>query len=143
MPYAIVRLSDEAIVRQFNNIPKSLQIGKRRVVSPVAVGDEGLGHRFVEVVRVTWDRPGSYYTQGPDTAVLSGNVLFIKREWTAWTQQEIDADVAAKEASTIDDIMDQRQTRAIFALVNEVRQLKGQSRINRTQFRNWFEGLTE
>jgi hypothetical protein len=137
MPYAIVRLSDEAIVRQFNDIPKSLQIGKRRVVSPVAVGDEGLGHRFVEVVRVTWDRPGPYYTQGPDTAFRSGNVLYIKREWTAWTQAEIDAYEAQQGDALIDELLAGKLGKILFALAKA----DPMPNLTPTQFRNYVKGL--
>tara|TARA_R110000772_G_scaffold99174_1_gene198767 strand:- start:40608 stop:41051 length:444 start_codon:yes stop_codon:yes gene_type:complete len=147
MPYAIIKVSDESIVREFPSIPKAFQIGNRRIVAPVSVGNEGIidgeTYRFVELVRVGWNRPGPYYTQGTDTPILTSTSMTITRQWTVWTQQEIDDYLAAQDVTEVNEIMDQRTTRALFAIVNEIRVLKSQPELSKAQFRTWFEGLAE
>ena len=102
MPYAIVRIADGAIVRRFNDIPPKLDVGKQRVVSPVTVGDQGLGHRFIQVDQIGFDRPGEYFHQGadardqPEGQAFVGNTLTITRQWSAWTQAEINAQETAQ-----------------------------------------------
>lgn len=111
MPYAIIEIATGTVYRRFDTLPKSFQIGNKRVVSPVAVGDEGLGYRFVDLVEVNFPQPGTYFTQGADTPVLNGNTLTITRAWIAWTQQEIDAyelarkDGIAAQFDSVDDIV--------------------------------------
>lgn len=107
MSYAIVKLDTGDIVARYSVIPGSFEVivdgNNKRIISPVNVGDEGLGYRFVQLDEVGFARPGTYYTQGDDEAVLNGDVLTVTRSWIPWTQQEIDD----YEASRRDDIADQ------------------------------------
>lgn len=118
MPYAIENIETGAIVRRFASMPEAFDLPDgRRVVAPVAVGDEGLGHRFIEVIEVNFSRPGPYYTQGDDTTERDGNTITVTREWVAWTQQEIDAHVASQR-DTLAAMLDQQEDilRAVFAV---------------------------
>lgn len=107
MPFAIIKSDTQEVVQRFGTLPPSFDVvvggNTKRIISPVAVGDEGLGYRFIEVVEVNFPQPGTYFTRGADTPVLSGNTLTITRQWTAWTQQEIDAYEVARK----DDIANQ------------------------------------
>ena len=115
MPYAIIKIDTGEIVRRYSNLPAAFDVQidntNRRIISPVAVGDEGLGYRFIEVVEVNFNRPGVYFTQGSDSEVMSGNTLTITRTWVPWTQQEIDTyetarkDEIASQLSVSDDII--------------------------------------
>ena len=91
MPYAIEVIETGEIIRRYSALPPSFQLPDgRRIISPVAVGDEGLGFRFIEIVQVNFSAPGPYYTKGEDIVTRDGAVVTITRQWTAWTQQEID-----------------------------------------------------
>lgn len=103
MPFAIVKVSTGEVIQRFGTLPASLDINGQRVISPVAVGDQGLGYRLVDVVEVNFAQPGLYYMQGPDTPVLNGNTLTITRQWNAWTQPQIDAYVMAQHDGTATD----------------------------------------
>lgn len=92
MPYAIVKLNPLEVITTFATLPPEFRVGRQRIISPVAVGDEGLGYRFVNLIKVGFSQPGTYFTQaGPDQISLNGNDLTVTRTWTAWTQQQIDA----------------------------------------------------
>lgn len=115
MPYAIERIDTGEIVRWFGSMPSSFEIEvdghTRRIVAPVAVGDEGFGHRFVEIVEVDFARPGQFFHQGEDTPTRDGNVITVTRHWTPWTQEEIDAfhvarrDEIAAQIEDVDDVV--------------------------------------
>lgn len=101
MPYTIENNDTGERVRRFGSLPKSFDLPDgRRVIAPVAVGDEGLGHRFIQIDEVDFQRPGTYFTQGADTESRVGSIVTITRSWVAWTQTEIDA----YEAARLDDI---------------------------------------
>jgi hypothetical protein len=111
MSYAVENIATGQIVQRFPTIPASLEVlvdgHKRRVVSPVKVGDEGLGHRFIEVEEVGFARPGQYFHQGADTVTgRVGNKVTMTRQWTPWTQAEIDEqqrlDTIATDATRTD-----------------------------------------
>lgn len=119
MAYAIIKIEDNTIFQRFNVIPKRFQIGTRRIVSPPKVGDEGLGYRFVDLVEIDFSRPGPHYTQGTDTAELSGDglTLTVTRSWTAWTQAEIDAYESGLKDATADQFDDVSGVFRAMALV--------------------------
>jgi hypothetical protein len=121
MRYGIIN-SEGMLVRQFHDLPGSLEVeigGQvRRVKSPVQVGDEGLGYRFVAIEEVDFDPPGVYYTQGVDTIVRTDeNTVTITRSWTPWTQQEIDDYEAAKKDTIVSQIDNSEDVLKAFALV--------------------------
>jgi len=121
MPYAIERISDGERVKQYGSLPKSMDIGRQRIISPVAVGDEGLGYRFIEIQKVGFTSPGPYYNHS-DSEDRVGNVVTITRTWTPWTQQEIDAAEAAKaeQTATQFDNVDDIVRAAVLALLQEM-----------------------
>lgn len=107
MPYAVENIQTGERVKHFRQMPKSLEIeinGKtRRIVSPVKVGDEGLGYRFIEIVEVGFEQPGQFFRVTEDVETREGNVVTITRHWEAWPQEEIDA----YENARLDDIASQ------------------------------------
>lgn len=121
--FAIIKIADGSIYRSFGSIPKALEVGQARIVAPVAVGDEGLGYRFIEVVKVDFQRPGTYYTQGADVRdqpvgqLFVGNTLTITRQWTAWTQPEIDAYESGLKDATANEFDDVNSMVRAMALV--------------------------
>ena len=142
MPYAVVRLSDESIVKEYSSMPKSFEIEQRRIISPVIVGDEttidGETYRLVEIVRENFQQPNPCCTHGGDTQALVGNTLTITRRWVPWTPEEIAAATAARDAAEIDDLMRQRLTMAVYMLLNEIRVLKNQNTMDLPAFRTWL-----
>lgn len=114
MGYAIVKLDTGEAVSKFTSLPKAFEVvingHTRRIIAPVTVGDEGLGYRFVNWNPVGFDQPGRYFTQGGDVDSFDGALtLTTTRQWTAWTQAQIDADVAAARqrlANQFDDLED-------------------------------------
>ena len=124
MPYAIEKIDTGEIVKRFGSLPKSFEVEidghLRRVIAPVAVGDEGLGHRFIEVVQVGFDQPGTYFTKGTLVVTREGNVRTETQEWTAWTQQEIDAfEAVALDAKAASFDVVGSDTRALALMVLE------------------------
>ncbi len=92
MPFAIENIATGERIRQFGSLPKAFDLPDgRRIVAPVAVGDEGLGHRMIEIVEVGFGSPGQFFHQGADTETRVGHVVTITRAWTPWSQAEINA----------------------------------------------------
>jgi hypothetical protein len=113
MPYAIEVIDTGERIRHFSSLPAAFDLPDgRRIISPVAVGDEGLGYRFIEIVQVGFSRPGTYFTRvEPDVETRDGAVVTITRSWTAWTQGEIDAyetarlDAITAQIDAADDLL--------------------------------------
>ncbi len=113
MPYAIEVIDTGERIRHFSSLPAAFDLPDgRRVVSPVQVGDEGLGHRFIEIVHVGFTRPGTYFTQvTPDVETRDWAVVTITRSWTAWSQAEVDAyetarlDAITTQIDAADDLL--------------------------------------
>lgn len=94
MPFAIVEIATETIVRRYGAQPTSMKIGGRCVVAgdPVPVGTEGLGYRFVELIETDFQKPGRYFDQGSDLQGPLGPIsIEITRQWIPWDQARIDA----------------------------------------------------
>jgi hypothetical protein len=99
--YAIERIETGERVRSFSTLPETLDTPDgQRVISPVAIGDEGLGYRLIQIDEVDFEKPGTFFHQGADVETREGAVVTITREWTPWTQAEIDA----YEAGRRDDV---------------------------------------
>tara|TARA_R110000772_G_scaffold99174_1_gene198763 strand:- start:38145 stop:38606 length:462 start_codon:yes stop_codon:yes gene_type:complete len=152
MPYAIIKLSDESIFRRFAALPKNLQIGTRRIVAPVNVGDEGTiqgeTYRMVEIVEIGFDRPGPYFDRSIDTPVLTGNTLTITRTWNAWDQPTIDAYEATQleaKAGRFDQVGSDTRALAIIMMseINNLRTNAGLSPRTSNQFRTAFKNALE
>jgi len=123
MAYAIEELSTGDRIRRFGSLPKSFDIGNKRIVSPVSVGDEGLGYRMIELVEVGFSKPGPYYSAVvPDTEDRVGDVVTITRTWNAWTQQEIDDYEAARteQTATQFDNVDTLVRAAVLIIMDEL-----------------------
>lgn len=110
--YAIERIADGAIVRRFGALPKAFDLPDgRRVVAPVKVGDEGLGHRFIQIDEVDFAAPSQFYTQGEDVTSRQGAVVTVTRSWAAWSAAEIAAwhearrDAIAAQMDAVDDVV--------------------------------------
>lgn len=121
--YVIENIKTGEFVRSFGSLPKSLELPDgRRVISPVQVGDEGLGCRLIQVNEVDFNQPGQFYTKGEDTTTRVGNVVTITRSWTPWTQAEIDAwHVSRREeiVSQIDNVDDVVRA-AVLVIMDEL-----------------------
>lgn len=59
-------------------------------------------YRVMEYVEVEFARPGLHYTQGDDVETRDGDVITVTRQWTAWTQPEIDAHQSAMRDALIE-----------------------------------------
>lgn len=95
--FAIEKIDTGERVRVFASLPTSLDLPDgRRVVSPVKVGDEGLGYRLIQVDEVDFAPPFDRMHRGDDIETRDGNVVTITRQWAAWSQPEIDADRQAQ-----------------------------------------------
>lgn len=101
MPFALVEIETEKIIRRYATAPTSIRVGSRCIkAGAVSVGDEGLGHRFVELVEENFPRPGQFFHQGQDTqGPLDARSVTVTRKWIPWTQQEIDDFEAAQLAN--------------------------------------------
>ena len=112
--FAIINLSNNSIYKIYGTIPGSLEIGKKRIISPVTVGDEGIvdgiTYRFVNFVRVDFNQPGEYYTIGTLDESLSGDglTLTFTQNWTAWDQATIDAYLATQLDEIVNEIDESR-----------------------------------
>ena len=141
MSYQIIKLSDESVVCEYKALPKSLEVGSRRIVSPVSVGDEGTingeTYRLVEVVRNGTARPGRYLSDAGETVALTPTQRIITRQWTYWTQAEIDAYEAAQDDSLIDELLAGKLGKILFALAKS----DPMPNLTPTQFRNYVKGL--
>lgn len=123
MPYAIVKLNPLELVARYDSLPKEFRVGRQRIISPVAVGDEGLGYKFVNLIEAAFTKPGVYFEQdGDDTLVLNGNDLTATRHWRAWTQQEInDYETDRKESIVFALSLPENVLRLIIsALIDEL-----------------------
>jgi hypothetical protein len=98
MRYAIENTKTGERVRYFNTLPASLTTPNgKRVLSPVAVGDEGLGFRLIQIDEVDFIPPaGDFRQAGPDTETRNGNVITIIRHWEPTPQADLDAALQAK-----------------------------------------------
>lgn len=121
MPYELEKVDTGEIAKRYEALPPALDLPDgRRVVSPVAVGDEGLGYRLIEVREVDFGQPGRYFTRGADVETRDGNVKTVTREWIPWSQAEIDAYEAARRANIVaamDDVDD--ITRAAVLVIKD------------------------
>ena len=91
MSYAIENITTGELVKSFSELPKAFDLPDgRRVIAPVQVGDEGLGHRMIEVVKINPTQPGTYFTKGQLLISREGNQRIETQEWLSWTQIEID-----------------------------------------------------
>jgi len=138
---AVLRKSDNAVVGRLVSGGWITSPDGRKLAAPAVAGWQNDIYRTVEVVEVGFSAPGLYNTQSTDDEVLSGDTLTITRNWTPWTQAEINAYEAQQDDNEVTNALDMRIARAIFVLVNEVRALKGQSAFDKTQFRTWLKGL--
>lgn len=126
MPYAIVNIATGEIVNRFRTLPKALEVSvdgrKRRIVAPVAVGDEGLGFRFVDLIEVGYDVPGAYYNIGGTQDSFDGDhTITSTRTWVPWDQTKIDAfesDRKDRIASFVNDNDDPVRA-ALLVLIDE------------------------
>lgn len=104
MAYAIEKIDTGERVRRFDSLPKSLEVNidgrNRRIISPVQVGDEGLGYRLIELREIDFMPPGKFYDQGQDVETRQGNVVTVTRQWIPWEQSRIDE----WQAGRLDDI---------------------------------------
>jgi hypothetical protein len=119
--YGIVKIETSELVRRFDTLPDSFDIVidgvNKRVVSPVEVGDVGLGHVIVVVEEVDFDKPGVYYTDNGIVTSFDGTTFRFTQQWTPWTQQEIDDYEAAKKDATVSQIDNSDDVLKAFALV--------------------------
>ncbi len=111
MPYAIIKLDTGEVVWRADNLPKAFDVPidgrNRRIVAPVTVGDEGLGYRFVNWMKIGFDQPGRFFTQGSDSDSFDGvTTLTTTRSWIAWTQAEITASETARRQALADGFAD-------------------------------------
>lgn len=102
-------ITEASIVRRWNDYPPALELpGKKRIVSPVDASHLGaeLGqYRFVEIVRVDWNRPGLAYDLVSTELVLGATTLTMTKVWSAWDQATRDAWVAARKTELVDDYL--------------------------------------
>jgi len=79
-------------------------------------------YRVMEYIEVALDRPGTYFTQGADVETRLGNVITITRQWTAWTQQQINTYEAARLDSVAAqfDVVDNIERAAVLAIMDEL-----------------------
>ncbi|MEN6536062.1 MAG: hypothetical protein ABFD89_20545 [Bryobacteraceae bacterium] len=121
--YAIEKIATGEIVKRYSSLPKSLDMPDgRRVISPVQVGDEGLGHRLIQIDEVDFSPPGQFLMQGDDVTERRDNVVTVTRSWLPWAQAEIDAwHVARREAIVrqIDDADDVVRA-AVLVIMDEL-----------------------
>ena len=145
MPYAIYNVTDNVIVKRSERLPASLQVGKRRLVAPCQVGDEGVVdgklYRLVELVSVGADKPGDHYRKGNVSEKLAGNTLTVSQQWDAYTQAEIDADEHERAIKAERSAASTKLHLALFRIVNDLRVLKSQPKFDRKQFNTWLGQL--
>lgn len=96
---ALISISNGDIV-SIGRLPFTYELPDGGLSLLTEIGQEIPAHavtyRVVEYIEAEFERPGTYYTQGEDVETRDGGVITVTREWTAWTQQEIDACEAAR-----------------------------------------------
>lgn len=76
-------------------------------------------YRVMEYVEVAFDAPGTYFTQGADVETRNGLVITVTRQWSAWTQPQIDTYEASRLdglANAFDDVDDIERAASLVAL---------------------------
>lgn len=79
-------------------------------------------YRVMEYVEASFDSPGTYYTQGATVETRDGDIITVTREWTAWTQGEIDAYETGRRdaiAALLDDV-DNGQRAIVLLIMDEL-----------------------
>lgn len=65
-------------------------------------GWEDADFRLVRLDRVGFASPGAYFHRGEDIVGEPGaDSVTVTRQWTAWTQEEIDAQIAAQKQAAL------------------------------------------
>lgn len=92
-------------------------------VGPVlgaGIGYSAGGYSVVEYRQVDFERPGAYFDQGADNTSRVGSILTITRNWTPWTQGQIDTyldTLRDEDVSMVDG-----QEELMRAVVNMIRE---------------------
>ena len=150
MAYALVNTATLEVPRATSNFPPNFSVPERgkwkRIKSPAEVGDEytnadGETYRLVNVAYVDQDRPAQYADLISKTPSLSGNTLTFTYTWDIWDQTRIDAHEDAQETADVEKITGRKVGKALFQIVNQVRDLNSQSPLTVAQFKNWLKSL--
>jgi hypothetical protein len=144
--YAIYNITDGEVFRRYSALPSALQIGRRRVISPVAVGDEGTvngkTYRLIQVVHAGLERPGEYFTRGDTSEAFDGlTTLTVTQNWMAWEQDEIDGHLVAQAEAADLRMATRKAYKAMFQIANEARTAGGKAPLTVQQFKTWLENL--
>jgi len=125
--YAIEKIDTGQIVKRYNTIPRSFEVTingrNRRIISPVKVGDEGLGYRFIEIVEVDFMQPGQFYHKGETvTTRTDTDTITVTQNWTPWTQVEIDAWNVSRldETANVMDQIEDVTRAAVLVIMDEL-----------------------
>lgn len=149
---AVVKFTDnpttvDSVVRRWPDFPKSLDLPDgRRLVSPVDASALGLeyvnpktnvGFRFVEIIRVDWEKPGYTFDKTDETFVLGPTTLTATRVWTEWDQPTKDQTVAQIKEDQIEAYFESPSTRIIFELAKQINPALTQQQFITFVTNNW------
>lgn len=137
---AIVRISDIRVYKEWPDFPRSIDTPDGgRLVSPVGAEHFGLefrGYRFVERIRVNWDKPSPDHVEdGPITHDLQPLTITLTRPWRLLTAQEITDRDANTRAARISAFADDPIATLLFWMAKD----PPPADPTQAQFRTWLE----